>query len=239
MTATTSSLVTVDTPDGPFAAWYAPPPPQVSTRGVGILMVPETYNLNGWVKQAAQQYADRGYHVLVPDLYWRQEPGLALEYNPQDQERGRALNRGMDRRLCAIDAGHAAAWLRGCLPAGAAVGSIGFCLGGELAWLAAGAGHVDGAAAYYPTGMRNHLALGATIAVPVLIHFGELDTLHTPPDVIEAVHAATAANPWIECHTYLGAGHGFNRFGHPPHHAPSAALAEQRTLALLERIARR
>lgn len=233
-----AAFVSIDTPDGAFAAWYAPPAqPLASGAQVGILMLPETYNLNGWVRQAAQQYADRGYHVLVPDIFWRQEPGLNLAYTPQDQERGRAFNRGMDRRLATLDNGHAAAWLRRRLPAGAAVGSIGFCLGGELAWLAAGAGHVDGAAVYYPTNMRNHLALGATLAVPVLVHYGELDALHTPPEVIEAVRAATGHNPLVERHTYLGAGHGFNRFGHPPHHAPSAALAGQRTLALLERIA--
>ncbi|KAF1048728.1 dienelactone hydrolase family protein [Xylophilus sp.] len=229
-----SRFVDIDTPDGRYTAWHAQP---ARPQGVGILMIPETYNLNRWVRGVADRYAADGFDVLVPDLYWRQEPGLGLDYNPQDQERGRALNRKLDRALTVRDNAAAVAWLRRRLPAGAPVASIGFCLGGELAWLAAGAGLVEGAALYYPTRMREHLALGSTVRVPVVIHFGELDALHTPPDVIAAVTQATQANPLVERHTYLGAGHGFSRYGEATEHPESAVLAERRTRALLARIA--
>lgn len=223
-------LVDIDTADGRFQAYAAEP---LQPAGAAVLVLPEIYNINGWIRQVAERYAGQGFHVLVPDLYWRQEPGQHLEYTPEHQQRGRELAGALDRELAVRDIAALAAGWRQRLPAGTPVIAVGYCLGGELAFLAAAAGAVDGASGWYATNMARHLAQGERIRVPVQLHFGELDW-RTPPELIQSVRAAVAGRPEVELTVHAGADHGFGRFGHPPFHAGAAAAAQVRTLALID-----
>ena len=64
---------------------------------------------------------------------------------------------------------------------------------------------------------------------PVLYHFGALDPL-IPPETVAAIRAG---RPGGIFHVYADAGHGFNCDERPEFHAPSAALALERTLDFL------
>ncbi|WP_059414318.1 dienelactone hydrolase family protein [Cupriavidus basilensis] len=220
--------------DGAIRAWFVEPIIQPDTPLPAVILLPEIYNINSWIREVAERYAALGYVALVPDLFWRQEPGVDLEYNPQDQQRGRALSAGLDRTLAVQDLAATAAWLRSRHGAGA-VASVGFCLGGELAYLGAAQGVLDAAVAYYPTRMGDHGGAGKTIDVPTLVHIGHLD-FRTPPELVDGLRKDLAGKPHAEVHVYAEADHGFGRFGHPPFHPASAALAEQRTHALLGRL---
>jgi carboxymethylenebutenolidase len=104
---------------------------------------------------------------------------------------------------------------------------VGYCWGGLLCWLAAGA--LDGLAAsvpYYGGGMPDRPDVQPRCAV--LAHFGERDA-HIPLDGVRALHAA---HPAITVHTYP-ADHGFNCEQRDSFDPASAALARQRTLAFL------
>lgn len=228
----TTQFVTLTSPDGEFRALLASPAHQRPTPRTAVILLPEIYNINAWIREVAQRYAEQGYVVLVPDLFWRQAPeGVDLEYTPEDQQRGRVYSSKLDRPLAVADLAVAATWLRESRGA-AAVTAVGFCLGGELAYLAAAAGVLDAAVAYYPTRMENHLQHGPAINVPLLVHIGERDH-RTPPGLVQALGAALAGKAAAHIHVYEAADHGFGRFGHPPFHAPSAHLAEQRTWDLL------
>lgn len=231
-----SGFITVPVPDGDIRCWLVEAD-EVPATGLAVIVLPEIYNINTWIRAAASRYAELGHCVLVPDLFWRQEPGVDLAYTPQDQLRGRALSAGLDRGVAVRDLMAIAGWLRGCADI-AAVAAVGFCLGGELAYLAAAEGALDGAVAYYPTRMGDHAGAGAAIDVPLQIHIGELDH-RTPPDLVAAMRAELAGKPTAQVHVYAQADHGFGRFGHPPWHPPSAALADQRTHALLHQLAQR
>lgn len=69
---------------------------------------------------------------------------------------------------------------------------------------------------------------------PLMLHFAELDT-HVPQDTVAAVKSALAGKPDVEIHDYLGADHGFNRFGYPPFHPEAAGLALERSLVFLRK----
>ena len=81
---------------GDFEAWLAGPP---SGRGPGLIVLAEIYNANHWARSVADRYAAQGYVAIVPDLYWRQQPGVYLSYTPEGQQRGRALGAAMDLLL--------------------------------------------------------------------------------------------------------------------------------------------
>ena len=101
--------------------------------------------------------------------------------------------------------------------------------------MAAALGHLDGASAYYPTRMEEHLHLGSRVAIPIQFHIGEKDH-RTPPSLVASLNGVLPQTPEVEVHVYQGADHGFGRFGHPPFHPAAAALAEQRTIALATKV---
>jgi carboxymethylenebutenolidase len=109
------------------------------------------------------------------------------------------------------------------------VGSLGYCMGGRLAFLTAARTDVDAAVAYYGGGIQNLLALAGDVRCPLQLHYAEIDD--SIP--LTAVQAVRAALPLADLHLYAGARHGFNCWARAAYHAPSAALAHGRSLAFL------
>ena len=58
---------------GEFDAYLALPSNQ---RGHGIVLLQEIFGVNQDMRSIADWYAARGFVVLCPDLFWRQEPGI-------------------------------------------------------------------------------------------------------------------------------------------------------------------
>ena len=103
--------------------------------------------------------------------------------------------------------------------------SLGFCVGGSAAWLAACRLDVDAAACYYPSDIGKQYA--ATPRCPVIMHFAERDRLVSAADRDNF----RAAHPDIPVHVYP-AEHGFNNWHRPvTYDEESAGLARERTLA--------
>ena len=72
---------TVQTPDGKlFDAHVAIPS---GGHGRGVLLVHEVVGVNDYIRDVAQRLAGLGCVVLAPDVFWRQQPGLALDSSDQ------------------------------------------------------------------------------------------------------------------------------------------------------------
>ena len=221
--------IPLDTPAGRVAAWLAEP--AGAARG-GLVVVQEIFGANAHIRAVAEGYAADGYVVLAPAFFDPVEPGVELGYDQAGTARGRELvaQLGLDAALQIVAA--AAAWLQARLAGRGeptAVGTVGYCWGGTVALLSAlrlGLPSVS----YY--GARNlpfleDPQLVAKPRAPVMFHFGQDDPLI--PDA--AVQAHRQALPGMEVFTYP-AGHAFNReVDADAYHAPSAALARQRSLA--------
>ena len=214
---------------GDFEAWLATSP---SGRGAGLIVLAEIYNANPWARSVADRYAAAGYVVIVPDLYWRQQPGIYLSYTSEGQRQGRAMGAAMDLPLFIRDLRACADWLRQRPDCTGRIGSVGFCLGGKLVWLGLSNHVVDAGVAYYAVQLADHLDAAKTIAGPLMMHFGSLD-LRVPPDLYEEIRGRLAGKPHAHTYWYEGADHGFNRDGYPPYHPEAAALARQRTMDFL------
>lgn len=60
---------------GSFSAYLAIP---TSGLGSGLVVIQEIFGVNQVMRQVADSYAEAGYLAIVPDLFWRQEPGVQL-----------------------------------------------------------------------------------------------------------------------------------------------------------------
>lgn len=209
-----------------FAGYLALPP---AGRGPGLLLWPEIFGINPHIRAVAEQYALDGFVVLAPDVFWRDAPRLELGYEGAERDQALGLMRRYEEALARADIGAALQTLRTRPEVQGPVGSLGYCMGGRLAFLTAATTDVDAAVAYYGGGIQNLLALAGDVRCPLQTHFAEIDD--SIP--LTAVQAVRAALPQAELHLYAGARHGFNCWARAAYHAPSAALAHGRSLAFL------
>lgn len=198
----------------------------------GLVILSEVYNVNHWVREVADGYASQGYLCLAPDLYWRQEPGRYLQYNPQDQQVARGLGYAMDLEAFTGDMTDYVNTVKGMDGCNGKVGTVGYCLGGKLVYLAMARGLADAGVGYYAVQLDKFLDEAAAIKRPLMLHFAELDE-HVPQATVAMVKQATKGNANVSIYDYLGADHGFNRHGYPPFHPELAKVALERSLAFL------
>lgn len=226
------------TPAGTLDAWLALPP---AGRGPGLLLLQEIFGVNEHIRRVAEQYALAGFTVLAPDLFWRQQRRVELDYVGADREQALALMRTLTPEQAVADMQAALAVLRARPECGAQVGAIGYCMGGRLAFTAAACCGVDAAVCYYGGGINGQLDLAPQIGCPIQFHHAGVDA-SIPPEAVAAVQdamsrapaAATAAPP--EFHLYPDAQHGFNCWARTAYHPASAALAHGRSLVFLSRL---
>src|SRR6201999_3104546 len=71
-----SERVTITAKDGgSFGGYLASPG---SDRGPGIVVIQEIFGVNQVMRDIADGLAARGFFALVPDLFWRLQPGVEL-----------------------------------------------------------------------------------------------------------------------------------------------------------------
>src|SRR6201992_3383927 len=80
--------VTIAGRDGSFGGYLAGP---ASERGPGIVVIQEIFGVNKVMRDIADGLAARGFFALVPDLFWRLEPGVQLT-DQSDAEWKQALD---------------------------------------------------------------------------------------------------------------------------------------------------
>ena len=205
---------------GPIRAWRADP--SGKPRG-GIVVIQEIFGVNSHIRSVADRFAAEGYLAVAPGIFEHVEPKFDVGYDPQSRERGIAIMNTVDREQMLRDVAAAIAVAK----EGGKVGVVGYCLGGTVAWGAAGQlSGLSAAVGFYGGGITGLKDL--TPKVPTLLHFGEKDQ-HIP---VAGVKEVAAAHPDVEVHIYP-ADHGFNCEQRDSYDAPSAKLAWTRTLEFL------
>lgn len=228
-----SQEIQIDAGDGSgrFAAYLALP---ASGQGPGLVIAQEIFGVNATMRELADYYAEEGYCVLVPDLFWRQQPGVQLGYTGADGERAFALYQGFDEAKGVQDLQATISALRARAGVSGQVGVLGFCLGGKLAYLAACRTDCDVAIGYYGVGIEAALGEASSIRCPLTLHLAELDRFCPPAARAQIVHALQG-HAKVELHVYAGVDHAFARNGGEHFHKPSALMAHQRSVAALKR----
>ena len=185
-----------------------------------IVLLQEIFGVNSHIQTVCERFASRGHNAIAPALFDRASKSVMLGYGPEDVAEGKDLKAKVSNEQALMDVQAAIDW------AGnekVPVAVIGFCWGGTLAWLSAA--RLTGlrcAVGYYGSGIAS--ALDEKPKVPVMLHFGALDT-GIPQDQVDRV---ARAYPKVPLYRYP-AGHGFNCEDRPAFHARSAAIAIERT----------
>ena len=229
-TSIMGEFVKVKARDGrKFRAYLAKPE---KGSGPGLVLLQEVFGINDFMKSMADRFAEEGYVVLVPDLYWRLEPGVSLTYSDADRTHAMDLRRRFDVDQAVEDIGATIRSMRKLDEHKGKVGVLGFCMGGGLAVLTAARKKVDCAVSYYGTGIDGYLGEARNIRCPMVLHFAGNDK-HCTPDVQERIKHAFRKRMNVAIHVYPGVEHAFASPARDSYDKPAAMMAYSRSLALL------
>lgn len=226
-------MITIKSFEGSeFAAYMAKP---ASGKGPGIVLLQEIFGVNNDMRAIADWYAERGFAVICPDLFWRQEPGVQLtDKTEKEWQRAFELYQGMDEAKAVEDGAAALAFLREHPSCNGRVGAVGFCLGGKLAYLLAVRSDPDCSVGYYGVGIDAALDEVKNLRCPLMLHIAGKDQF-CPPAAQAKIHEALDTHPLITLHDYAGQDHAFARVGGEHFNAQAAELANLRTLEFFVR----
>ncbi len=215
---------------GEFDAYRAIPD---SGRGPGLLVFQEIFGINDNIRDLSDRFADAGYVVLAPDMFWRIEP----RFERKDESGigdAFAIVQKFDQDLGIDDIRATHAHLLGMSECAGKVGAVGFCLGGGLAFAALAHSGVDAAVSYYGSAVNSMLAHADKAINPLMFHYGENDPF-IPKQNIDEVEQTFAGKTHVEFFRY-DAGHAFSNADAPSmYNAEASALAWERTLAFFAR----
>jgi len=206
-----------------------------SGKGPGIVLLQEIFGVNRVMRDIADWLAREGYTVICPDLFWRQEPNIQLnEFTQPEWDKAFALYGGFNEAKGAEDIADTIKFLRADAACTGRVGTVGYCLGGKLAYLAAARSDADCSVGYYGVGIEKALGESGNIRKPLMLHVAKLDKF-VPPPAQEQIHRALDAHSKVSLFDYDGCDHAFARVGGDHYNKDAADLANARTLAFFKR----
>ena len=201
-------------------------------NGAGIVVIQEIFGVNAVMRGIADDLAKQGYVALVPDLFWRLEPGVDIS-DKTDAEWKKALDL-MGRFDVATGAQDIQASIDLLRRRVKKVGAVGYCLGGQLAYLAAARTDADASVGYYGVNIPAFLGEAANIKKPLMLHIAAEDGF-VPKPAQEQMIAGLQDNPNVTIHRYDGVDHAFARPGGKNFNAAAAELANSRTAEFFRR----
>ena len=191
-----------------------------AARG-GVVVLQEIFGVNAHIREVCDGFAADGFTCIAPALYDRSSyKGCELGYGAGDMAEGRRLREEFSWDDTVRDVAAAVAVLAG---EGLGVGTVGYCWGGTISFLAGVRLDVKAAVVYY--GGQIIPYKDETARCPMLMHFGRHDTGIPLSDV----DRIATAHPAATVHVY-DAGHGFNCDRRGSYDEAAAKLARQRTI---------
>ena len=198
----------------------------------GIILLQEAFGVNHHIRSVADRLAAAGYAVIAPELFHRTAaPGLEIAY--ADFATGAmphysAIN-GTD---LTADLRASFDWLHAQpLVKADKIGSIGFCLGGQVSFLANAVLPLAAGVSYYGGGTHTIADRAPDLHATHLFFWGGLDAHISKEQIAQVTEAVEAAGkPFIN--TIISyADHGFHCDERPSYNAEAAAEAWAMTLA--------
>ncbi|HEY7679838.1 MAG TPA: dienelactone hydrolase family protein [Terriglobia bacterium] len=237
MEITTERIKTVDGVEG----YIARPKGQ---KAPALVVHFEIFGVNDHIQDVCRRIAQAGYAALAPDYYWRLEQRTA----PYSDMKGAfALAANLKDEEILSDVGSCLRYLRGQSSVEAdAIGTLGFCMGGRLAFLTAARypNEIAAAVCFYGGGLAGENRRGGQtldpleeapkVRCPVLLIYGDKDQFIAAEHVEKFTGRLKQLNKAYQSHVYAGAGHGFFCNDRPSYNADAAADAWKKTLDFLE-----
>jgi carboxymethylenebutenolidase len=215
---------------GSFAAYLLEP--KVKQAGV-VVLIQEIFGVNQAMRDTAAWVADLGFIAVCPDLFWRIEPGIDItDKSDAEWKRAFELFQAFDQVKGIEDLKATVAASRTLPGANGKVATMGYCLGGRLAFMMAEQSDADANISYYGVGLDELLSDLSRVAAPLLVHIADKDAFF-PPEGRAAVVAATKGHQHAVSYVYPNADHAFARVNGTHWDGRSATIANGRSAEAL------
>ena len=219
--------VTIDIAGESVSAIFAVPE---SGTGPGVIVVQEWWGLVPHIADVVERFAEAGFVALAVDHYRGR-----VTTEPNEAQK---LMMALDIEQVAVDLARAAEWLESRDEvAGAAIGVVGFCMGGGLALIGPTVSElITGAVAFYPAMPWSDYApdWSRYRGKEALVHKAESDEESNGATIAAYAKAIEAAGGTASLIEYPGSVHAFFNDARPHvFQAEHAHLAWEYTLAFL------
>jgi carboxymethylenebutenolidase len=206
-----------------------------------VVVIQEIFGVNAHIRDVTERFAQLGYVAIAPALYQRLAPGFESGYGAEEIEQGRQYKDQTKAAELLGDVSGAIAYLQGLPNVNAeAIGCIGFCFGGHVAYLAATLPAVKATASFYgagvatgtPGGGKPTVTRTSEIAGTLYAFFGKEDDSIPAEQVHEIEAALEEQKVPHQVFQYAGAGHGFFCDRRGSYNPEAAAAAWEQVKAL-------
>ncbi len=214
---------------GTFSAHVATP--KATPAGV-VVLIQEIFGVNQAMRDIAAWVADLGFIAVAPDLFWRIEPGIDItDKSDAEWKRAFELFQAFDQMKGIEDLKATVAAARTMTGGNGKVATMGYCLGGRLAFMMAEQSDADANISYYGVGLDGLLGDLDKVVRPLVVHIADKDEFFPAEGRAKVVEAAKGhAN--IACYNYP-ADHAFARVNGIHWHGLSATIANGRSAEVL------
>jgi carboxymethylenebutenolidase len=208
-----------------------------------VIVFQEIFGVNAHVRDVTERIAREGYVAIAPALYQRSAPGFEVGYSPEDIAIGREYKDQTTAINLIGDTQAVIAYLRqlsNVRPE--AIGTIGFCFGGHVAYLIATLPDIKATASFYGAGIATMTPGGGAPTIArtpeiqgVLYAFFGSDDASIPSAEVEQIETELiASGVQHRVFVYPGAGHGFFCDRRESYRPDAAAEAWQQVLQLFQ-----
>jgi len=206
--------------------------PKAKPAGV-VVLIQEIFGVNQAMRDIAAWVADLGFIAVCPDLFWRIEPGIDItDKTDAEWKRAFELFQAFDQAKGIEDLKATAAAARTMDGANGKVATMGYCLGGRLAFMMAEQSDTDVNISYYGVGLDGLLGDLGKVTKPLIVHVADKDAFF-PPEGRAAVVSATKEHPLVRTYVYPNADHAFARVNGVHWDGRSATIANGRSAEAL------
>lgn len=223
----------VNVPNGDLeiAAYLAAP------KGVGsypaIVVLQEIFGVNAHIREVTERIAKEGYVAIAPALFQRIAPGFETGYTPEDIEIGRKYKQQTTASELLSDIQATIDYLKHQPQVKKdAIGCIGFCFGGHVAYLAATLSDIKATASFYGAGVATETP---GVGSPTITRTSEINgTLYAffgmadpsiPVQQVDQIEAELEKSHSYRVFRYDKADHGFFCDRRASYHPEAAADA--------------
>ncbi len=215
---------------GSFSAFVAQPQ---KTPAGAVVLIQEIFGVNQAMRKIAANVADLGFVAICPDLFWRLEPGIDItDKTEAEWQRAMALMNAFDQDKGIEDLKATVSAARTAPGTNGRVATMGYCLGGRLAFMMAERSDADLNISYYGVGLDGLLGDLDRIRAPLVVHIAGEDKFF-PAEGRARVIEAVKGRPNIAAYVYPGADHAFARVGGVHWNGLAATIANGRSAEAL------
>ena len=182
-----------------------------------IVVIQEIFGVNAHIRQVTERLAREGYVAIAPAIFQRTAPGFDVGYSEAETKLGRTHKDQTKAEELLSDIRATIAYLE-TLPSvkKEAIGAIGFCFGGHVAYLAATLPEIKATASFYGAGIATMTPGGGSPTISrtgeikgtLYAFFGTQDPL-IPVEQIDQIEAKLQQQQRAHRVFRYPAGHGF------------------------------